>query len=152
MEQFMKESPEDIFTKIVLEIFKVSGMLNSEGDMMAEEFGLSSARWKIMGAIAQADHLLTVSEIARTVGQSRQATQRLVDALKNGSLIELEENPNHKRAKFVILTKEGELVFWKLWHKQLPWAASGANALTKVELYSTLSAMKKLSTYFSNNK
>ncbi len=147
----MNESPEDIFTKIVLEIFKVSGMLNTEGDMMAEEFGLSSARWKVLGAIAQAEQLLTVSEIARTVGQSRQATQRLVDALKKASLICFISNPKHKRAKFVVLTKYGEQVFWKLWHKQLPWAASGAEALTTAELLTTFSAMKKLSGYFSGN-
>ncbi|MDW7548439.1 MarR family winged helix-turn-helix transcriptional regulator [Pseudoalteromonas peptidolytica] len=146
----MNESPEDIFTKIVLEIFKVSGMLNIEGDMMAEEFGLSSARWKVLGAVAQAEHLLTVSEIARTVGQSRQATQRLVDALKKDSFIGFITNPKHKRAKFVVLTNDGEQIFWKLWHKQIPWAASGANALTQEELLSTFSAMKKLSKYFSS--
>lgn len=147
----MNESPEDIFTKIVLEIFKVSGMLNTEGDMMAEQFGLSSARWKVLGAIAQAERLLTVSEIARTIGQSRQAAQRLVNALKKDALIKMIDNPKHKRAKFVAFTEQGEKVFWKLWNKQLPWAASGAKALTAVELHATFSAMKKLSQYFNGN-
>lgn len=144
----MNESPEDIFTKVVLEIFKVSGMLNIEGDMMAEEFGLSSAKWKVVGTIAQTEHLLTVSEIARNVGQSRQATQRLVNTLNKASLINFISNPNHKRAKFVVLTKDGERIFWKLWHKQVPWAASGASKLTRQELLLTFSAMKKLSQYF----
>ncbi|TMO57006.1 MarR family winged helix-turn-helix transcriptional regulator [Pseudoalteromonas phenolica] len=147
----MNESPEDIFTKIVLEIFKVSGMLNIEGDMMAEEFGLSSARWKVLGAIAQTERLLTVSEIARIIGQSRQAAQRLVNALKKDALIKMTDNPKHKRAKFVTLTEEGEEVFWKLWNKQLPWATCGAKALTTLELHATFSAMKKLSEYFSEN-
>ncbi|MBQ4846004.1 MarR family winged helix-turn-helix transcriptional regulator [Pseudoalteromonas sp. MMG005] len=147
----MNESPEDAFTQIVLEIFKVSGMLNTEGDIMAGEFGLSSARWKVLGATAQAEHTLTVSEIARIIGQSRQATQRLVDAMKKDLLLTVADNPKHKRSKLVILTNKGEKIYRQLWNKQLPWAAAGAEALTKSELYSTLSAMKKLSQHFAGN-
>ena len=66
---------------------------------------------KNLGAIAQAERLLTVSEIARTIGQSRQAAQRLVNALKKDALIKMIDNPKHKRAKFVAFTEQGEKYF-----------------------------------------
>ena len=60
-----------VFTSIVLEIFKLSGLLISEGDEMSREFGLTSARWKIMGAIQLAGSPQTVPQIARSMGLTR---------------------------------------------------------------------------------
>ena len=78
----MKCTPSgELFTQVVLEIFKLGGMLNAEGDKLTEEFGLSSARWKILGAIETSNSSITVPQIGRVMGQSRQAVQRLVDAM-----------------------------------------------------------------------
>jgi len=144
------DSSGEIFTEIVLEIFKVSGMLNSEGDKLTEEFGLSSARWKIMGAIARSEQLLTVPQIGRSMGQSRQATQRLVDVMAKDSLLKLIENPNHKRAKYIDLTEEGRRIYDELDEKQKPWALEGANQLTTTELDAALSALRKMAHHFGN--
>ncbi len=83
----------EVFTKIALEIFKVSGLLNAEGDKLTEELGLSSARWKVMGAIEKSDDLVTVSQIARIMGQSRQATQRVTDIMVKDGLLTWLDNP-----------------------------------------------------------
>jgi len=40
-----------VFTEIVLEVFKLGGLLVSEGDDMGSEYGITSARWKILGAL-----------------------------------------------------------------------------------------------------
>ena len=146
----MPDSSGEIFTEIVLEIFKVSGMLNSEGDKLSEPYGLSSARWKVMGAIARSSQLLTVPEIGRSMGQSRQATQRLVDVMSKGGLLELIDNPNHKRAKYIELTKEGRRIYDELYEKQRPWALEGARKLTETELEMTLSALRKMTKHFGN--
>ncbi|MGB0468828.1 MAG: MarR family winged helix-turn-helix transcriptional regulator [Pontibacterium sp.] len=146
----MAESSGEIFTEIVLEIFKVSGMLNSEGDKLAEEFGLSSARWKIMGAIARSEQLLTVPQIGRSMGQSRQATQRLVDVMTKDGLLKLIDNPNHKRAKYIDLTQDGKRIYDELFNKHKPWALEGAKQLSKTELDTTLSALRKIAHHFGN--
>ena len=70
-----------VFTEVVLEIFKLGGLLIHEGDLMTSEYGITSARWKILGAIALVGTSQTVPQIARTMGLTRQAVQRLVDAL-----------------------------------------------------------------------
>lgn len=144
-----KDSSGETFTQIVLEIFKLSGILNSEGDKLTEEFGLSSARWKVIGAVAMSEELLTVPQIGRSMGQSRQATQRLVDVMVKDGMLKLVDNPNHKRAKYVDLTAEGASIYQQLDQKQLPWAASGAEKLTEEELSTTLSALRKMTQHFN---
>lgn len=137
----------EVFTKIVLEVFKVSGLLNTEGDQLTEEFGLSSARWKVMGAIVKANQPVTVSEISRVMGQSRQATQRVVDVMSKDRLVQLLDNPNHKKAKLVALTEAGTVVYEKLDRKQEQWAAIGAQNIDREELDSALSALHKMAKY-----
>ncbi|WP_070963937.1 MarR family winged helix-turn-helix transcriptional regulator [Vibrio sonorensis] len=142
------ETNGEIFTKIVLETFKVSGLFNNEGDRMSEEFNLSSARWKILGAIEKSDELLTVPEIGRAMGQSRQASQRIVDVMSKDGLVEFIENPSHKRAKHVVLTKEGKRIYDLLDDKQALWAAKAAKELSREELDITLNTISKIARYF----
>ncbi len=139
---------DEIFTKIVLATFRVSGLFNAEGDQMTEEFGLSSARWKIMGAIEKSEEKLTVPEIGRVMGQSRQASQRLVDVMANDGLVEYIENPSHKRAKHVLLTGEGKRIYTLLDEKQAVWAAAAASELSREELEVTLNSINKIAHYF----
>lgn len=138
----------ELFTQIALDIFKVSGILNAEGDELSEEFGLSSARWKVMGAIEKSTMPLTVPEIGRAMGQSRQATQRLVDVMIKDGLLCWADNPNHKRAKFVNLTEEGHRIYNRLDDKQESWAEKAAQGLTTEELKQVLSTLRKVALHF----
>ena len=137
----------EVFTEIILEVFKVSGLLNIEGDKISEEFGLSSARWKVMGAIVKSNEPVTVSEIGRVMGQSRQATQRVVDVMAKDGLVEMLNNPHHKRAKLVALTGKGAVVYEKLDKKQEKWAESGAQGIKRDELDKALITLKKMTTF-----
>ena len=137
----------EVFTEIILEVFKVSGLLNIEGDKISEEFGLSSARWKVMGAIVKSNEPVTVSEIGRVMGQSRQATQRVVDVMAKDGLVEMLDNPHHKRAKLVALTGKGAGVYEKLDKKQATWAESGAQQIQRDELDKALITLKKMATF-----
>lgn len=137
----------EVFTKITLEIFKVSGLLNLEGDKITEEFGLSSARWKVMGAIVKSNEPITVSEIGRAMGQSRQATQRVVDIMAKDGLLDMLGNPHHKKAKLIALTEKGVEVYEQLDKKQEKWAVSGAEDIAREELDNTLSTLRKMVDY-----
>ncbi|MCK4709530.1 MAG: MarR family transcriptional regulator [Gammaproteobacteria bacterium] len=137
-----------VFTGIILEAFKVSGLLTVEGDRLTEAHGLSSARWKILGSLAISNTSLTVPQIARMMGQTRQAVQRLVDIMhKDGFLIFL-SNPNHKRAKLVDLTAKGKEIYAKLEEKQIPWANQYSSQIDEVDLEITVATLKKISFLF----
>ena len=142
----------EVFTKIALEIFKVSGLLNNEGDKITEEFGLSSARWKVMGAIEKSTDLVTVSQISRIMGQSRQATQRVVDVMVKDELVAWLDNPNHKKAKLVELTDKGKQTYNLLDKKQVVWAFNsivnqGAEGIDRDELDKALITLNKMAKF-----
>jgi len=138
----------NIFTEIVLETFKVSGLLTIEGDRLTKANGLSSARWKILGALARSDTPQTVSQIARIMGQTRQSVQRLVDIMYKDGILDFLDNPNHKRAKHVILTSKGKEIFTRLdemWH---PWASQYSRHINREYLETTLATLKKIALQF----
>ena len=140
----MKRTKEGtILTEIILEIFELSGLLILEGDALTKEFGLTSARWKVLGALAMANSA-TVPDIARTMGLTRQAVQRLANELKKEGLINSQTNPKHKSAKLYTLTPKGNFIFNELEKKQTIWINSIAKKLEADELQLTSSVLKKV--------
>jgi DNA-binding MarR family transcriptional regulator len=134
-----------LFTEVVLEIFKVNGLLAAEGDRLTKEFGLSSARWKVLGALEISNIPLTVPQIARVMGLTRQAVQRLADAMEKEGLLAYQNNPHHKRAKYVVLTNRGKEIYHMIGEKQIPWANQNANEMSIADLEVTLSVLHKIS-------
>lgn len=139
-----------LFTGVVLEIFKLSGLLINEGDRMTAEFGITSARWKILGSLSIAGSPLTVPQIAKTMGQTRQAVQRLVDAMQRDGFLEFKDNPEHKRAKLISLSSKGLDIYAKLDAIQAEWAKESSGQLKLKELETTLSVLKEMTNQFEN--
>ena len=138
----------ELFTDLALEIFRLNGLLLAEGDRISGEIGLSSARWKVLGAISLNGEPMTVAQISRQMGQARQSVQRIADSMtENGYCVWL-DNPSHKRAKWLQLTEKGETAFRHLEAAQSPWANEASDSLTVEELRCSLRAVKKLINWF----
>jgi DNA-binding MarR family transcriptional regulator len=101
----------DMTTELVLEIFRLNGELIAMGDALVGELGLTSARWQVMGAIALAETPLPIAQIARNMGLTRQAVQRVANELEGEGFLRFAPNPNHQRAKLVLLTRKGETAY-----------------------------------------
>jgi len=129
-----RTSEGTLMTEIILEIFKLNGLLVLEGDQLTKELKLTSARWKILGALAGADQPMTVPDIAKTMGQTRQAVQRLVNEMQEDGLLETQINPYHKRAKLQVLTEKGKASFEFIQSKQAPWVNAIAEQFTPSDL------------------
>jgi len=97
----------EALTDLVLTLFRVNNATLIWGDRLVEPFGLTSARWQIMGAIAYADRPQPVAWLARDLGANRQNVQRIVNELAKDGLVAFETNPHHKRAQLVVLTTAG---------------------------------------------
>jgi DNA-binding MarR family transcriptional regulator len=111
----------EALTQLILEIFKVNGRLLAAGDRLAAPVGLTSARWQVLGAIALASSPQPVASLARNMGLTRQAVQRLVNELEAERFVAFDENPHHQRAKLVVLTKQGREAFDAVSRLQAPW-------------------------------
>ncbi len=91
-------------TEMILETFRLNGCFLEAGDRITAPFGLTSARWQVLGAAASEGRPLGVAQIARRLGLTRQAVQRVVDDLERLGFVEFADNPDHKRSKLVVLT------------------------------------------------
>ncbi|CAA6604318.1 MarR family transcriptional regulator [Rhodospirillaceae bacterium LM-1] len=125
-----------VFTRLVLEIFRLNGALLAAGDRMGADLGLSSARWQVMGALA--DQPRTVPHIAREMGLTRQGVQRTVNILEAEGLARLIPNPHHKRAKLVELSPEGATRLKMVSERQAVWANELAEKLDLADLETAL--------------
>lgn len=96
---------------LALEVFRLNGALIAAGDALVAPLGLTSARWQVMGAVAEARGGLPVAGIARSMGLVRQSVQRIADELADEDILRFVPNPHHRRAKLVQLTERGEALF-----------------------------------------
>ncbi|MGO9485910.1 MAG: MarR family winged helix-turn-helix transcriptional regulator [Rhodomicrobium sp.] len=108
------------FTKLIIETFRLNGALLAAGDKLCADLGLTSARWQVMGAIG--DGPLPVAHIARNMGLTRQAVQRVADELAREGLIAFADNPHHRRAKLAGLTAKGRSSLDEVSRRQAAWA------------------------------
>ncbi len=110
------------FTYLVLAVFKLNGELLAAGDKLVADIELTSARWQVLGAVALAGTPLTVSQIARKMGLTRQSVQRVVNELMADGLVDLRDNPHHRRAKLVVLPEAGQRAYELADQRQAAWA------------------------------
>jgi len=111
---------------------------------MTEKLGLTHARWKVIGAIALSSSGLTVPGIARVLGQSRQAVQRITDVMVDDGLLAYVPNPKHKRSLLVTLTEQGIDTYNMLREVQDPWAIENTEDIPIEELETALRLVRRL--------
>ena len=87
------------------------------------------ARWQLLGAIAAAEQPQPVVQLARSMGVTRQAVQRIANDLEREGCVAFLPNPDHKRSQLVVLTEPGRALFEKALVLQKPWAAELARDL-----------------------
>lgn len=106
-------------TELIFATFRANGRLLRAGDALTRDLGLTSARWQVLGAIA--DTPKTVAQIAREFELTRQGVLPVVNALVKAGIVELTSNPNHRRASLVQMTKEGQRIYHDLERRQIKW-------------------------------
>ncbi len=113
---------QDAITDLVLEVFRLNGRLLASGDALVADLGLTSARWQVLGAAALSPAPLSVAQIARNMGLTRQAVQRLANEMEADRFLRFAPNPHHQRAKLVVLTTVGKSAFAAAMKRQDAWA------------------------------
>ena len=93
--------------ELALMIFAANGRLIGAGNELVAPLGLTSAWWQVLAALRYSPVPLPTASIARNMGLTRQAVQRIVDVLAGRGLVEFRDNPHHQRAKLVVLTAAG---------------------------------------------
>lgn len=134
----------DAVTDLVLEVFRLNGELIAMGDAMVAEIGLTSARWQVLGAIALSNTPLPIAQIARNMGLTRQAVQRIANELDAEGFVRFAPNPHHQRAKYVLLTRKGESAYADAVARWEPQASALAAGATLTDIESALAVLRRM--------
>jgi DNA-binding MarR family transcriptional regulator len=108
-------------TELILSAFRANGLLLDAGDLLSADEGLTSARWQVLGAIAVGRRPLTVPQIARRMGLTRQSVHATVNRLVRDGFLELVPNADHRRSPLVRLTKSGSAKYEAIDARQAVW-------------------------------
>ena len=136
-----RSSNGELVTELILETFRLNGQLLEAGDRLTAPLGLTSARWQVLGAIEEEGRPLTVAQVGRRMGLSRQAVQRLVNDLERLGFVSLEDNPDHKRARLVQPTPSCLETLGRLNEIQATWVNELSDGLSEAVLRRTLKLM-----------
>jgi DNA-binding MarR family transcriptional regulator len=127
------------FTELILEAFRLNGALIEAGDKLISDLGLTSARRQVLGSLM--DGPITVAEIARRMGLSRQNVQRIANRLEQDGFIDTSPNPAHRRAKLYFLTAFGIESMQEVTKRQERWVNQLAKNMEFLGLSQTVSVM-----------
>ncbi len=116
-------------SSVILDLFRVSSSLLTQGDRLVAPLGLTSARWQVLGTIIKAERPQPVAWLARDMGANRQNVQRIVNDLAKEGWVEFADNPHHRRAALVVLTEKGRAVFDAAMALEAPWLNALAEGL-----------------------
>ena len=139
-----RKSAGEVTTSVILSTFRLNGLLLEAGDRLSAEHGLTSARWQVLGAISLSDRPLTVPQIARRMGLTRQSVHATVDRLVGNGLIELIPNDDHVRSPLVRLTAAGEEAYRILDRHQTAWVGELADGIPRSDLEMALTVLDEL--------
>jgi DNA-binding MarR family transcriptional regulator len=131
-------------TELILEVFKLNGRLLSSGDQLVASLGLTSARWQVLGAIEMAGAPQPVANIARNMGLTRQAVQRVVNELEVDGFLRFAPNPHHQRARLVVLSKSGAKAFQAAAKRQAPWVNQLAKRIPARNIRTALGVVREV--------
>jgi DNA-binding MarR family transcriptional regulator len=131
-------------TRLILAAFRANGLLLGAGDALAARAGLTSARWQALGAIALAHRPLTVPQIARRMGLTRQSVHATVGRLVAGGLVEFAPNADHQRSVLVRLTERGWAAHSAMEQRQAGWVNRLAQGLPAADLETAARVLDEL--------
>ena len=131
-------------TELILATFRANGSLLEAGDVLSANEGLTSARWQVLGAITLSDRPLTVPQIARRMGLTRQSVHATVNRLIRDGLLELSPNADHRRSPLVRMTRRGGATYDSIDAKQTMWINELTRGLARRDLETARSVLDEL--------
>jgi DNA-binding MarR family transcriptional regulator len=103
---------------IASEVRRLFQILKALADAVHKDAGLNASHRAVLESLAEGPR--TVPDIARQKSVTRQHIQLIADALLGMKLIELRENPAHRRSPLLALTRDGKAAFADIRKREAP--------------------------------
>lgn len=133
----------DPLSRLSLLVFRAQRALGVEGDLLTAPWGLTSAKWKVLGAVDLASKPVSSAAIGRAMGLSRQAALKQTDQLLAMGLLTQQVNPNDTRAPVYSLSPAGQLAYDGI---STEWRKRGATLVNNIAPFALEDACQVLMT------
>lgn len=134
---------QELMSALAKTTFRLHGQLVAIGEELARPSGMTGASWQVLAAVLRTP--LSVADIAREIGVTRQSVQRIADLLVAERQAEYEPNPRHRRAKLLAPTSGGRDAIRRIAPGHAGFAARLAGELGVATMEDTLAAVRRLS-------
>jgi DNA-binding MarR family transcriptional regulator len=104
-----EEERQEPLIALIDSLSRLQGRLSSTF-ASARPAGFSHVEMTVLNAVTGASRPPTVPQIGRSLGHARQVIQRAANGLLEAGLIEVQPNPDHKRASLLVSTPRGVAV------------------------------------------
>lgn len=98
----------------------------------------------VLASVVLAAEPPTVARIARSLGYSRQAVQRVADALAKEGHVQYVDNPHHKTSRQLVATELGSQAYEQANQESAQWTARISQGLDPESLVRTLSDLRQI--------
>jgi DNA-binding MarR family transcriptional regulator len=129
--------------KLTSEVRRLFQTLKALADAVHEDAGLNASNRAVLESLV--DSPRTVPDIARQKSVTRQHIQLIADELLGMKLIELRDNPAHRRSPLLALTREGKTAFAEIRKREVPLLERLGTALEPRKTGVTLETLAALS-------
>lgn len=116
---------------------------NDFAKVYKREFGLNIPQWRILANLAQYGQS-TAKQLCTQADMDKSTVSRAVKALITKGFICSKVNEQDKRAAFLMLSDEGEVLYKKITPEALAWEAQLLNTLSDDERLQMMSIFEKL--------
>jgi DNA-binding MarR family transcriptional regulator len=117
-----KKTPaSNTLTDLIRTVLRMNATVQKSGTRLMRGTGITNARWQTMSDLSALEKPVTVSELARYMGLTRQAVQRLTGDMAGDGLVEFVHNPGDARAMHLILTEAGKAAYDEALEREWQW-------------------------------
>lgn len=134
---------QQLLSALAKTAFRLNGQFLAIGEELARPVGLTAAWWLVLSTVL--DRSMTVADVAREVGVTRQSVQRIADILVDRGLAAYQPNPAHRRAKLLTPTPSGNAAMRRIAPAHAAFARRLAGEHTTKGMERALKAATRLS-------
>jgi DNA-binding MarR family transcriptional regulator len=134
---------QELLSALAKTVFRLNGQLVAVGEDLAIPSGMTGAWWQVLGTVLRTP--MSVSDIAREIGVTRQSVQRIADLVVEGRLAEYRSNPAHRRAKLLTPTDAGRTAVRRITPGHAAFAARLAEEMGVAAMEEALGVVRRVS-------
>jgi DNA-binding MarR family transcriptional regulator len=116
-----KTPASNAVTDLIRAVLRMNTTVQKSGTRLMRGTGITNARWQTLSELFALEKPVTVSELARHMGLTRQAVQRLADDMASDGLLGFAANPGDARAMHLLLTEAGKAVYDDALEREWQW-------------------------------